>query len=147
MIKGFNLTKDYIQFADSFENWEDAVIQSAQPLLEGGHIKQSYIDGMIDSVKEYGPYIVIAPRIALPHATPETGSVTIGYSVMLTKKPVQFLEDGSSDAELFIALSCVDADTHLQMLQEIVEILSDDAKQDALFNAKTEEDILAIFNE
>jgi len=40
----------------------------------------------------------------------------------------------------------VDADTHLQMLQEIVEILSDDAKQDALFNAKTEEDILAIFN-
>ncbi len=40
---------------------------------------------------------------------------------MLTKKTVQFLEDGSSDAELFIALSCVDADTHLQMLQEIVE--------------------------
>ncbi len=147
MIKGFTLTKDYIQFVEGFEHWEEAVIQSAQPLLKHGHIKQSYIDGMIESVKEYGPYIVIAPRIALPHARPEMGSVSVGYSVMLSKKPVSFMEDNSSDAELFIALSCVDADTHLQMLQEIVEILSDNQKQSSLFNAKTVDDVLKVFNE
>lgn len=146
MIKGFELTEDYIQFFDEIESWEEAVQLSANPLLNGGEIKQSYIDGMIESVKEHGPYIVIAPNIALPHARPETGSVKIGYSVMKLNKPVAFAEDGSADAQLFIALSCVDADTHLEMLQEIVMILSDQEKHDAVFAATTKEEILSIFN-
>lgn len=146
MIKGFELTADYVAFADEFDSWEEAVQFSAEPLLKGGEIKQSYIDGMIDSVKEHGPYIVIAPNIALPHARPETGSVKIGYCVMKTNKPVRFLEDGSADAQLFIALSCVDADTHLEMLQEIVMILSDQEKHDAIFAATTKEEMVALFN-
>lgn len=146
MIKGFELSEKYIQFFDGFDSWEEAVQVSANPLLDGGQIKQSYIDGMIESVKEHGPYIVIAPNIALPHARPETGSVKIGYSVMLLKKPVSFTEDGESDASLFIALSCVDADTHLEMLQEIVEILSDQEKHDAIFAATTKQDLLTLFN-
>lgn len=146
MIKGFELTKDYIQFADGFDSWEEAVQFSADPLLKGGEIKQSYIDGMIESVKEHGPYIVIAPNIALPHARPETGSVKIGYSVTKLNKPVSFLEDGSADAQLFIALSCVDADTHLEMLQAIVMILSDPDKHDAIFAATTEDEMVALFN-
>lgn len=145
MIKGFNLTQDYIQFYEGFDTWEDAVQHSAQPLVDNGEIKQSYIDGMIESVKNYGPYIVIAPNIALPHARPETGSVKIGFSIMKVDRPVHFLEDGSADAQLFIALSCVDADTHLEMLQEIVMILSDQNKHDALFAAKTKEEILSVF--
>lgn len=146
MIQGFELTKDYIQFFDKAANWEEAVQLSADPLLKGGQIKQSYIDGMIQSVKDHGPYIVIAPNIALPHARPETGSVEIGFSFMKLNEPVSFAEDGSSDAQLFIALSCVDADTHLEMLQSIVMVLSDQEKHDALFAAKTAEEVMEIFN-
>lgn len=145
MIKDFKLTHEYIQFYERFDSWEDAVQHSAQPMVDHGEIKQSYIDGMIESVKNYGPYIVIAPNIALPHARPETGSVKIGFSIMKVDRPVRFLEDGSADAQLFIALSCVDADTHLEMLQEIVMILSDQEKHDALFAATTKEEILAVF--
>jgi len=146
MIKNFELTEDYIQFFESFDSWEEAVQVSAQPLLDGGEIEQSYIDGMIDSVKEHGPYIVIAPNIALPHARPETGSKKIGYSIMKLEKPVSFLEDKSADASLFIALSCVDSNTHLEILQEIVMILSDQNKHDAVFAATTKKEILDIFN-
>ncbi len=145
MIKGFELTKEYIQFFDKIDTWEEAVELSAKPLLDGGEIKQSYIDGMIESVKAHGPYIVIAPNIAIPHARPETGSVKIGFSVMKLNEAVSFAEDGSADASLFIALSCVDADTHLEMLQSIVMVLSDQEKHDALFAATTEEEILNIF--
>lgn len=146
MIKGFELTEDYIQFFDDINSWEEAVQLSANPLLNGGEIQQSYIDGMIESVKEHGPYIVIAPNIALPHARPETGSLKIGFSVMKLNKPVAFAEDGSADAQLFIALSCVDSDTHLEMLQEIVMILSDQEKHDAIFAATTKEEMLKLFN-
>lgn len=146
MIQGFELTKDYIQFNDSIDTWEEAVSFSAQPLLKGGEIKQSYIDGMIESVKKHGPYIVIAPNIALPHARPELGSVKIGYSVTKFNKPISFLEDGSMDASLFIAISCVDDETHLKMLQSIVTILSNQEKHDAIFAATTREEILELFN-
>ena len=146
MIDGFTLTKELVQLQDGFDSWEDAVQFSAEPLLKGGEIKQSYIDGMIESVKEHGPYIVIAPNIALPHARPETGSVKIGYSVTKLNKPVSFLDDGSADAQLFIALSCVDPETHLEMLQAIVMILSDQEKHDAIFAATTQDEMLALFN-
>ena len=36
-------------------------------LVEQGCAKQSYVDGIIASVKELGPYIVIADGIAMPH--------------------------------------------------------------------------------
>ncbi|PKM67686.1 MAG: PTS sugar transporter subunit IIA [Firmicutes bacterium HGW-Firmicutes-2] len=146
MIQGFELTEDYIQFFEELPSWEEAVIRSAEPLLIGGQIRQSYIDGMIESVKEHGPYIVIAPNIAIPHARPETGSLEVGYSIMVLGKPVSFTEDGANDAALFIALSCVDSERHLEMLQEIVTVLSDQDKQDALFKSTTKKQILDIFN-
>lgn len=145
MIQGFSLTESYIQFFDSVGSWEEAVRLSSKPLFDGGKVKQSYIDGMIDSVKEHGPYIVIAPNIAIPHARPETGSIKIGYSIMKLKEPVVFDDEGESKASLFIALSCVDSERHIEMLQEIVMILSDEKKHDALFAATTKKEILEIF--
>ncbi|NDL67555.1 PTS sugar transporter subunit IIA [Anaerotalea alkaliphila] len=146
MIEGFELTEEFIQFYDEIDTWEDAIRYSSDPLLQKGYVRQSYIDGMIESVKEHGPYVVIAPNIALPHARPETGSVKVGYSIMKVEKPVSFTPDGNNDATFFIALSCVDATTHLEMLQRIVTVLSDQEKHDAIFEAKTKKEMIEIFN-
>lgn len=145
MIEGFELTEDYIQFVDGAENWEDAIRISAAPLLDNGKIKESYVEGMINSVKEFGPYIVIAPNLAMPHARPEAGAVEIGYCITLMKEPVAFAEDGTSDAKVFITLACVSDTTHLEMMQQIVLILSEQEKFDALFNAETKQEIMDIF--
>ncbi|MFA9399043.1 MAG: PTS sugar transporter subunit IIA [Clostridiaceae bacterium] len=145
MINGFKLTEEYIQFYEGVDNWEDAIIKSAEPLLNGGLVEQSYIDAMISSVKEYGPYIVIAPNIAMPHARPETGSKKAGYSILKLDRPVSFTEDGENDAQLFIALSCVDEDKHIEMLKEIVGILSDKNKREKIFTLTTKQEIIEIF--
>lgn len=144
MFNDFKLTKEYVQFKEGFNNWEEAIKIAAQPLLQGGEIQPSYVDSMIESVKEYGPYIIIAPNIALPHARPESGSKKIGFSVMLTKEPVKF--DEENQASLFITLSCVDSETHLIVLQKIVEILSNIETHDRIFSATTKEEILEIFS-
>jgi PTS system ascorbate-specific IIA component len=68
MIEGFTLTEELIRFEKGFSNWEEAIKVSSKGLLELGFIEESYVDSMIDSVKEFGPYIVIAPNIAMPHA-------------------------------------------------------------------------------
>lgn len=145
MIDGFTLTEELITFEKGFSSWEEAIVASSKGLLEQGYIKQSYVDAMIDSVKEYGPYIVIAPNIAMPHARPEAGSNKVGFSIMLCEDQVGFSEAPEHQARLFVTLSCVSADTHLQMLQALVGILGDDEKFTQILNSKTKAEILNIF--
>lgn len=145
MINGFELTKEYIIFADKVDNWEEAIKKSSEPLLENGYIKESYVQGMIDSVKEFGPYIVIAPNFAMPHARPEKGAVKAGFSILKLKEAVSFSESEEHNAQLLIALSCADANTHIESLQKIAGILSDTEKYERLFNAENSEEILEIF--
>jgi len=145
MIAGFELTREFIQFENEVESWEDAIVKSSKPLLEKGYIEQTYVDAMIDSVKEYGPYIVIAPNIAMPHARPEAGSKKVGFSIMKLEKPVAFSEEEDHKVQLLIALSCADASTHIEILQALVTILSDEEKNKMVFEAKTVEEMLNIF--
>ena len=37
---------------------------------------------MINNVKEIGSYIVIAPKVAIPHARPEDGTNKLGISFL-----------------------------------------------------------------
>lgn len=145
MIDGFTLTKELIQLQDGFETWQEAIRVSSQGLVENGFIEPSYVDAMIQSVVDYGPYIVIAPNIAMPHARPEAGSKKVGFSVMLCKEPVAFSEQEDHKARLFVTLSCVSADTHLKMIQALVGILGDDDLVEQILNATTKEELLNIF--
>ncbi len=144
-MDGFVLEEKFVSFQDSAKDWEDAIRLSASSLLAEGYFKESYVDGMIQSVKDNGPYIVIAPNIAMPHARPETGAIKGGYSITLFKEPVVFDEKGEYVGKLFITLSCVEANAHIKMMQEIVTILSDSEKHDNIFAATTKEEILANF--
>lgn len=146
MFGEFKLTAEHVKFIKNAKNWEEAIQVAAKSLLDGDFILQSYIDGMIESIKAYGPYVVIAPNIALPHARPETGSKKIGFNVTKFDEPVSFSNDGKNDAQLFISLSCVDSNNHIKMLQDIVLILTDPEKHDKLFKATSTEEIVEIFN-
>jgi len=145
MIDGFTLTKELIQLQDGFDSWEEAIRVSSEGLLELGYINPSYVDAMVQSVKDYGPYIVIAPNIAMPHARPEAGSNKVGFSVMLCKRPVAFSDQEDQQARLFVTLSCVSADTHLKMIQALVGILGDDTLVEKILQATSQEELLEIF--
>jgi mannitol/fructose-specific phosphotransferase system IIA component (Ntr-type) len=145
MIDGFTLTKDLVQFHKGFDAWEEAITFAAKPLLKQKFIESSYLDAMISSVKEFGPYIVIAPNVAMPHARPEAGSNSVGFSVTVFENPVSFGETDDLQAQLFVTLSCVNAETHLKMLQALVMVLGDDEKMKQILAATTKEEIVALF--
>lgn len=147
MIKGFELDSSLVLFEDRFDSWEDAIRKAASPLKEQGYMTDEYVQAMIDSVHKHGPYIVIAPNIAMPHARPEDGANKVGFSITITQEPVKFSDDESHHAQLLVTLSCVDADTHLQMMQALVDVLGDQDKVDALINAKDAEQVTEIFNQ
>jgi len=47
-------------------NWEEAVRAGGNILIENDFVEQRYVDAMVEAVKELGPYIIIAPGIAMP---------------------------------------------------------------------------------
>lgn len=118
---------DRVTFAESFERWEDAVRAGAQPLIRDGAIEDAYIASMIECINKYGPYIVIAPDVAMPHA--QGGGVGVNQTCMAfmkVKQPVHFSDSPEHDARLLFVLASKDSDSHLDMLQALVEEISDE---------------------
>ena len=140
------LKEELIQQVDSVSNWQEAVRLAAQPLLAHGYIEESYIQAMIASINETGPYIVLAPKVAVPHASPDAGVNQLGISLLQVKEPVDFSEDDDDDkkVQLIFVLAAVDSTAHLRALQELALILDDEEAIDSLIAASDPREILAI---
>jgi ascorbate PTS system EIIA or EIIAB component len=121
------IAADRVVFKEKFERWEDAVRAGAQPLLRDGAIEESYITSMIECIQKYGPYIVIAPDVAMPHA--QGGGIGVrqtAMSFMKVEQAVHFSDSPEHDARLLFVLASVDSDSHLDLLQALVEEISDE---------------------
>ena len=142
------LKEELIQQVDSVSTWQDAVGLAAQPLLANGYIEESYIQAMIASINETGPYIVLAPKVAVPHASPDAGVHQLGISLLQVKEPVDFSEDDDDDkkVQLIFVLAAVDSTAHLRALQELALILDDEEAIDSLIAASDPREILAIID-
>ncbi|MCD5324226.1 MULTISPECIES: BglG family transcription antiterminator [Pontibacillus] len=140
------LTSETIQFEPSVPSWEDAITKASQPLLATGKIEQRYVDAMIDTVNELGPYIVIAPKIAIPHARPEAGVEQLGMSLLKVDEPVAFSDQEKHKANLIIVLAAIDNETHLTALSQLTTMLSEPENMEQLLNASTTEDVLSLVN-
>ncbi len=147
MIQGFKLTENLVRFETGFEDWKDAIRLSAQALVSEEYMSEEYVQAMIDSVLEHGPYIVIAPNIAMPHARPEKGAKKVGFSITVCEQPVKFEDDPQFHARLLVTLSCVDANTHLEMMMALVNVLGDDAQVEKILTTRDKQTILDLFNQ
>lgn len=128
------------------DNWEDAIRKSSQILLEKGSIESRYIDAMIKVVHENGPYIVISKHIALAHTRPECGALHTDIAFATLKPAINFNAGALDPVKLIITLSATDADTHLDLLSELSDILMDEEKSDALLNAGAAEEFVQILH-
>lgn len=140
------LVLDNIAIYDKAENWVDAITKAVTPLVEHGFVEARYIQSIIDNTRQYGPYYVLAPELALPHARPEQGVLKKQIGVTLLRHPVKFSEDGY-DVRLLITLAASDSQSHLEALQTLSEIMMDESRMAHILNAKTREEILWLFTQ
>ena len=106
-------------------DWEDAVRKAAQPLLEAGKVKQSYIDDIIVGAKESGPYFVLAQHVALPRARPEAGALESAIGVATLATPVEFGSEANDPVKYLFCLSARNNTEHLDALADLAERLED----------------------
>lgn len=119
---------------------------SCKPLEADGTVDKRYAELIIECVNKYGPYIVLFENYAMPHSTENAEGVfgtAIGF--MKLEKPVSFdPNDPSKDAKVFFTLAAANKDEHVENMQALFEMLTDEALLEALLQVKSVEDLKAL---
>ena len=140
------LPAENIQIVDSVSDWKQAIRLSAQPLLAKETITEEYVEAIFKSHQELGPYYVLAPGLAMPHARPEQGAIKNGLSLLHIKQGVSFNADENDPIYVVIMLCALSGDEHINMITNLAEIFSDDERLSALLKASTMETIQTVIN-
>lgn len=136
------LTTDFIKLNVDAENWEQAIRCGGEILKNNNVIDERYIEGMINTVKTLGPYIVIAPGIAMPHARPDDSVKKIGMSLITLNSPINFGNKENDPVEIVVCLCAVDHSSHLKALSELVTFLGEEKFINTVKNSTNPNEII-----
>lgn len=135
------LTPDKINVINAIDNWKNAVRLAAEPLLAQGYMAEHYIEAILKSHAELGPYYLLAPGLAMPHARPEQGALRNGLSLLHIKEGISFGSTENDPVYVIIMLCARSGNQHISMIGELAELFSDQQKLERLLKA---DDIKAI---
>jgi PTS system ascorbate-specific IIA component len=116
-------------------------------MVEAGGCTPEYVSAMEEAVVTFGPYIVIAPGVAIPHARPERGALLQGTAVLTLAEPVVFGEPANDPVDLIIAFTAQDKTSHLSTLQTIVAVLGNEQALASLRAASTDDQLTAALRD
>ncbi|MDP4155024.1 MAG: PTS sugar transporter subunit IIA, partial [Bacillota bacterium] len=139
------LKEETIQVREGFTDWKEAIKIAAEPLLIKGIVEASYVDAMIENIETLGPYVVIGPEVAIPHARPEKGVKKVGMSFLKLRKPVNFLNNEMYPVRLLFCIAAIDNTTHLKALSQLTTLLNE--RLDFLKEMESIEEILDLFSQ
>lgn len=119
---------------------------SGQLLVNSSFIKKEYIDATIETVRKYGPYIVIAPGIALSHSRPSENVIKTGVSLITLSKPICFNSE-NDPVDIILTLAATNDSDHLGILQHLSCYLSEDDKLDYIRSSSDPKQLANDINE
>lgn len=138
------LNAEKIQYIERVSDWKAAIQAAGAPLLAEGAISQDYIDTIIRFKEETGPYFVIAPRIAMPHARPEQGAIKLGLSVVKLANPVTFDAGENDPVDILFMFSAPDSNSHIEMISHLAEVLTDDNTMEHVYQAQSQQALCTV---
>lgn len=127
------------------KDWQEAIQACGRLFIDDGATEERFSDAMIRVAKEFGPYIVVAPGIALPHARPEDGVIKASMAVVKLRTPVKFGNKDNDPVWLLVALAAVDHQQHIQGLAELAGVLGDNSNVEKLKKCTTAAELLDVF--
>lgn len=114
--------------------------------MKDGTVDEIYAEEIIRCVKKHGPYIVLLPGFALPHSTENAkGAHATAVGFMKTSAPVHFEEGNpAKDAQVFFTLSSTNPDEHLENMQRLYAVLTNEKALEMLKKIEKPEELLEI---
>ena len=139
--------RGHYKFVDRVDSWQEAVKLSCESLAETGFVSPDYYKQIVDCIEKYGPYVVFDHYVAMPHSQEGAeGANQTAVGFMRVKEDVDFGKDEDGEqkiARLFFTLAAKDPNEHLDNMQQLMAIFTNEPLLDALMEADTPEDILA----
>lgn len=136
--------KGSILVKESVANRSAAIELAGELLVESGRVKKAYITSMLEAVEEFGPYIVIAPGIALAHGKPTEDVIETGMSLLKVARPIEFQHSQNDPVQLVFGLAASNHDSHIALMAELAQFLSSQANVNALLTSSDSAQIRAI---
>ncbi|WP_434529166.1 PTS sugar transporter subunit IIA [Vibrio sp. K4] len=150
-LKQSLIDNNSIKLQAQASNWREAIKIGTDMLIASGAIQPSYHDAIISSVEELGPYICIAPNLALPHARPENGVIRTAFALVTLEEPIYF--DGEDEpVDVLITLAGSSSDEHMEGLMEVTQVLDDEDSEtgvdlDKLRRCRSKTDVFNVIDE
>jgi mannitol/fructose-specific phosphotransferase system IIA component (Ntr-type) len=138
------LRPQLVDVAVKADDWEDAVRKAGSLLVADDAIEPRFIDAMIRVAKDLGPYIVVAPGIALPHARPEDGVKKGSIGIMTLDPPIPFGNERNDPVFLVVTLAAVDNEQHVTGLAQMAAVLGKEDLVERIRESKDKDEILEI---
>ncbi len=138
------LTEEFIDIKVKVEKWEDAVVIAGNLLLNNNKIEERYIGAMIETVNEMGPYIVMAPGIAMPHGRPDCGVNDLGISVVTLENGISFGSEEFDPVKIIFAICAKENKSHIELIQDLAFILDSDELLNNIDNCNSKGDLLDL---
>ncbi len=135
------LQENMIELNVSVDNWEAALQKGAQLLINDGGVEPRYLDAMIAMVKNLGPYVVIAPGLALGHAGPDQGVNRTCFSLVTLKTPVNFGVPENDPVNMVFSFAAPNKEEHMQALRDLALFCSESKNLEAICNATEKKQI------
>ena len=127
-------------------NWEEAVRMAYEPMVAYGYITQSYVEETVNSVRILGPYIVVTKSVALPHAKPEAGALSVALGISVLKTPIEFGNRDNDPVKYIFSLSAVDNQKHLCAMAELLEMFNTPEFFAMLDQAENSNEVMAFLS-
>jgi PTS system ascorbate-specific IIA component len=138
------LPVDAIRIGESAADWRAAVRLAGDALAASGATTPAYTDEMVATVEQLGPYIVIAPGIALAHSRPSPAVLRAGISLVTLLEPVAFGHRENDPVRLVIGLAAADEEGHITALSTLAEFLSDEKRREGLIGASAAGEVVQM---
>lgn len=134
--------RESISLGAEVNDWREAVKLSGKLLAAVGAVEEGYGSAMVSMVEELGPYAVIAPGVAIPHARPEDGVLEGGVSITVLQTPVEFGSEENDPVDLLFGFATPNKDDHVDTIRGLVNFIKNGENLEALRQANTVEEVI-----
>lgn len=142
-LKNF-LTQDMIRLKIDVPDHIAALRAGAQLLVDHGGVEPQYIDAILECLREFGPYVVIAPGLALGHARPDASVHFTCFSLITLTRPVVFGVPDNDPVDVIFSFAAPDKQGHIEALRQMANLCSDEENMQKIRSATRAEEILAL---
>ena len=136
---------DAVAAKQTAADWREAIRLVGGLYEREGIATSEYAEAMINGVTEFGPYMVLMPGLAMPHAKSAAGVKRAGTAVVTLSTPVEFGSPANDPVDVLVSFAAGDKKGHMEMIKSLANVLSDGDLIDRVRAAESDEELAAIF--